>query len=50
LELSTLITLHSSNDDVSDYILGKFLTPMVSPWWVIVIRVNHLSNQPPRST
>ena len=30
--------------------LGKFLTPMVSPWWVTVIRVNHLSNQPPRST
>ena len=25
-------------------------TYMVSPWWVTVIRVNHLSNEPPRST
>ena len=30
--------------------LEKFLTPMVSPGWVTVIRVNHLSHQPPRST
>ena len=30
--------------------LEKFLAPMVSPGWVTVIRVNHLSNQPPRST
>ena len=44
------VTMFFSTTMVCYSILGKFLTPMVSPWWVTVIRVNHLSNQPPRST